>query len=315
MDEGDGPDATQGTFPVDLAFVSLLACAGLLVSLYPELNVSVIGFLSSLAVLSIAPGYAFVAALYPDDEATGIDWRKRWFLAVCVSFVIVPALGLCSTTLLPAVPVTTVATALTLVLVGVAAKQRFDLPPEDRLRIPYRHAASIGYDCVVNNASRTDRAVQVLVVASLLAASAGAVYAATADTEVDDRTQFALLTADGGTVADGYPTEFTAGEAKPVVLEVTHWEDRPRRYTVIATLQRVNRSGSDTEVLTSKQIERIETKKLSTGETWSQDVDVRPTFVGDKLRLQFRLYRGDPGRGSDIGTAHRVTHLWINVSQ
>ena len=131
-------------------------------------------------------------------------------------------------------------------------------------------------------------------------------------------TEFYLLTEteDGELVADDYPTNFTVGEAKPVVVGASNQEQAPVNYTMIAELQEVQLTGSNgtnVSVTNASELGRYSVR-LGDNETDQRRFDVRPTTTGERLRVAFLLYRGEPPADPSVETAYRETHLWVNVT-
>jgi len=42
---------------------------------------------------------------------------------------------------------------------------------------------------------------------------------------------------------------------------------------------------------------------------------VAPTLPGERLRLVYLLYKGDPPAEPTVENAYREVHLWVNVSE
>jgi uncharacterized membrane protein len=160
-----------------------------------------------------------------------------------------------------------------------------------------------------------DGVLNVLLVLSILLAVSSVAYAVTVPNQGESFTEFYLLTEqDNGTlVADDYPTEFTAGEPQSVIVGIGNHEHQRENYTVVATIQEVQVANNSTTVLAENELRRLQTS-LGNNETWNQQVEVAPSMTGERLRLQFLLYRGDAPTAVSTETAYRETHLWVNVS-
>jgi uncharacterized membrane protein len=93
-------------------------------------------------------------------------------------------------------------------------------------------------------------------------------------------------------------------------------------YTVVVELQRVtivNETDSTTNATTVRVLDERELRRfevsLAHNETWHNQHTVTPTMTGDRLRLQYLLYRGEPPADPSGETAYRELHLWVNVSR
>ena len=122
-----------------------------------------------------------------------------------------------------------------------------------------------------------------------------------------------LLFEDGDLVADDYPTEFTRGESRSLVVGVTNQEHRPTNYTVLVQLQRVRVANNSTTVLEESRLKQWDVE-LTHNETWHLNHTVTPRMTGDRLRLAYLLYAGEPPAEPTVDNAYRELHLWINVS-
>jgi uncharacterized membrane protein len=216
------------------------------------------------------------------------------------------------------VPILVSVSLFTVVAAAVAARRRQLLPPEERFRVPYRGWYDAARDELVAPDSRTDAALNILLVVSILLAVSSVTYAVAVPSAGESFTEFYLLTEtdDGELVADDYPTNFTVGEAKPVVVGASNQEQAPVNYTMIAELQEVQLTGSNgtnVSVTNASELGRYSVR-LGDNETDQRRFDVRPTTTGERLRLAFLLYRGEPPADPSVETAYRETHLWVNVT-
>ena len=327
-------------FPFDLAIVLVLTALTIVVVISPALNETPLRVVIGLPFVLFLPGYAFIAALFPEagtspteggeqSEETdaegfgryldrGIDGLERVALSFGLSIAIVPLIGLVLNFTpwgIRLVPILASVSAFTVVATVVAARRRWDLPEEERFRVPYRSWFARGRAELLEPDSRTDAALNVLLVVSLLLAMASVTYAVTVPKQGETFTEFYLLTEDddGDLVAADFPTEYRLGERKPVVIGVSNREHRPTDYTVVVTLQDVEFENNSTTVLRQRELSRHRLS-LAHNETWHYNYSVRPTMTGTRLRLAFLLYRGDAPESPSVESAYRETHLWVNVS-
>jgi uncharacterized membrane protein len=145
------------------------------------------------------------------------------------------------------VPILVSVSLVTVIAAAVAARRRKLFPPDERFRVPSRGWYAAARDELFEPESRTDAALNVLLVVSILLAVSSVAYAVAVPTAGESFTEFYLLTDtdDGELVADDYPTNFTVGESKPVVVGISNHEQAPVNYTVIPELQGVQLTGSN----------------------------------------------------------------------
>jgi uncharacterized membrane protein len=129
-------------------------------------------------------------------------------------------------------------------------------------------------------------------------------------------TEFYLLTENdsGGLVAADYPANFTQGEGEPLVVGIENNEGEPIEYTVVVSLQRVERVGNNTtRVIGERELRRFRAQ-VAPNETWRRSHALRPTMSGNRLRVAYLLYRGSVPDDPGVANAYRELHLWINAS-
>lgn len=294
-----------------------------------------------LAFVLFVPGYAFVAALFPeagsspksDDEgrsvdSSGITGIERVALSFGLSIAVVPLIGLVLNFTpwgLRLVPILVSVGGFTAIATVTAAVRRRSVPPEDRFAVPYREWWETMRAELFQPATRTDAVLNVALVCALLLATSSVAYAVAAPNQGAAFSEFYLLTEndEGDRVANDYPTEFVAGQPQSLVVGIGNHEHEPTQYTVIAQLQRVERtqtangSGNGTNTTISVQErQRLDTfhTQLAANETWHHKHQVSPEMTGEDLRLVYLLYTGTPPATPTEDNAYRSTHLWITVN-
>jgi len=115
-------------------------------------------------------------------------------------------------------------------------------------------------------------------------------------------------------VADNYPTEFQQGESQSLIVGIGNQEHEQVQYTVVVQLQRVQRVGNETQVQERSELQRFQ-PTVGHNETWQQQHQVTPDMSGERLRLQYLLYRDEPAGTPEQSSAYREVHLWVNVTQ
>lgn len=320
--------------PADLAAVVVLVVLADLIVLVPVLNDSPLRIVLSLPLVLVLPGYAVVAALFPErggpadppagtasqqetEGSRGIDRIERAALSVALSIPVVAltGLGLSLTPLgVRLAPILVAINVVTLGATAVAARRRARLPEAERFRVPYRTWLATGREWVFNPPSRTALVLNAILVASVLLAVGSVTYAVAAPNQGEAFTEFYLLTENetGDLVADDYPTEFTVGETRPIVVGIENHEHERVEYTVVAHLQRVRIDGNETIVLDTERLDRFSVT-LADNETWQGERTIEPSMTGERLRVVYLLYRGSSPADPSVDTAYRSVHLWITV--
>lgn len=284
--------------------------------------------------LVFVPGYALIAVIFPGNgprnQASGLpDFRnvriedgishvERLALSFGVSVSLVPLFGLTIAALGAPFTPSTVTGTLTVFTGGcilVALLRRFQLPVEERFRLPLGQWAS-NTRTFLFGGSWSDSAVNIALVICVLVGISAAAYAFSAPQPDAEFTSFALLTrtADGEYVSSDYPTNFTQGEPQELVVSVTNNRRETNEYTVVAALQRVRPTGDDQLRVISQREQRRFEVELTPNETWRRPHDITPQRGGTNLRLVYFLYRGDAPSEAGSGTADDRLQLWINVT-
>jgi len=317
--------------PADLAAIAVLVVATNVAVFTPVIRETPVRVPVGLAFVLFAPGYAFIAALFPeqgegpatdqDDDVpsrSGIDGIERVALSFGLSIAIVPLIGLVLNFTpwgIRLVPILVAVSGFTLGAIAVAANRRWQLPAAERFRVPYRGWLDAGRQELFEPDSRADAALNVLLVISILLATGSVVYAVAVPPEGEQFSELYILTedGDGDLVASGYPTEFTRGESREVVLGIDNNEHRTVNYTAVVVEQDVERQGNDSVVREQRELQRFETR-LGHNDTWRRSHGIAPTIVGNETRVLWLLYVGDdvpadPRREN----ADYSVHLWVTV--
>jgi uncharacterized membrane protein len=154
----------------------------------------------------------------------------------------------------------------------------------------------------------------VLLIVSVLIATATMGYALAVPQDGESYSSISLLTENdsGELVAEGYPTNFTAGEPADLVVSVENDEGSETDYTVVVVVQRVDPSADGVRVLEQQELDRIEAT-VGPGETWRQEHQVASEMVGEDLRLTYLLYRGEPPETPTRENAYHDLYVWMDV--
>ncbi|MFC6723339.1 DUF1616 domain-containing protein [Halobium palmae] len=322
--------------PADLA--ALVALVGLTIGavFLPVVNESVVRIALGLPFVLFVPGYAFIAALFPETGSTferpgvaewltesplergGIDGIERVALSFGTSIAIVPLLGLVLNFTpwgIRLVPIVITVGGFSLVATAIASQRRRALASEDRFAVPYRSWGKTGREELLRPSTKGDAVLNVVLVASLLLAVGSVGYAVAVPKQGESFSELYLLTENesGALVADDYPTEFTAGDSQSLIVGIGNHEHQRMNYTVVTALQRVSIENNTTRVREQTELHRFQTT-LPSNETWQLEHTVTPRLTGERLRLVYLLYRGAPPEDPTVANAYRENHLWVNVT-
>lgn len=319
--------------PADLAATAALVVLTDLAALLPVVSETPLRIGLGLPFLLFLPGYALVSALFPEagpgsPETEGvaggerdcrIDGLERVTLAFALSLIVVPVVGIglhFTPWGLRLGPILAVLSGVTLAFVAVAAVRRRRLPPAERFGVPYRDWLAAARGELLAPETRGDAVLNVALAVGLVAALAFAGYVVAVPQPNEQFTEFSVLAEDdtGDLVAAGYPTNFTVGEPKPVVLGVRNHEHEAVRYSIVVRLQDATVTANGTTVERQAELDRLRTGALAHNETWRRAYAIAPTFAGERLRVQFLLYRGEAPSRPTAATADHELHLWVSVS-
>lgn len=319
--------------PADLATMVILVVVTNTAVFVPVIRETPLRVPIGLAFVLFVPGYAFIAALFPeqgDGPATagkeddgpssrdGIDGIERVALSFGLSIAIVPLIGLVLNFTPWGIRLTPIMIALsgfTVCAIGIAAHRRWQLPEDEQFRVPYRHWIGATREELFNPASRVDGALNIILILSILLATGSVVYAVAVPQQGEQFSELYVLTEndDGELVADNYPEAFVQGERQELVLGIENNEHKLTNYTVVVVEQRVEIQGNETIVRQQQELRRFETQ-LAHNETWHHPHEIAPTILGNNTRVQWLLYLGDEvPQNITEETADYSIHLWVNV--
>jgi uncharacterized membrane protein len=311
--------------PADLAAVVALTVLALVGVSLPGLQGTLLRVALVVPLLVALPGYALLAALFPrgrtvvepgdDPDGGDITGPERAVLSVVLSLALVPMVGLVLTVTPPGfdgVWVTAGVSAVTVGCVVVACVRNHGGPATGfRGNSPRQLARRLRRGFATG--TRREMALNAVVVVGVVIAvvlTGAAVFLVDGGEEF---TGFYLLSADGEQFDTEYPGDLSTGESAPLVVGIDNREGESVRYTVVVQLQEVA-GTNDTGVQTRHDLASYATGRLDGGETWERRHDIQPTVTGDRLRLQYLLYRGSPPDSPTRANAALRTHLWLTVT-
>ncbi|MDG5819749.1 DUF1616 domain-containing protein [Natronococcus sp. A-GB7] len=293
-----------------------------------------------LAFLLFVPGYALIAALFPEADGSlaggepseetatgflptsmpsGIDWIERLALSFGSSVALVPliALGLNLTVgTLGLESVVLALTGFTVVAAAVANERRLELPPDERFAVPYREWYRLGRQSVFEPETRFDGVLNVALALSLVLAAATLSFGIAFPPQGEQFSSIALLAEDddGEYVAAGYQTAFTEGESAEFVIDIGNHERETTDYTVVVLEQATDTADGETVVTEQRELDRLETT-IAHGDSAALPFELAPTLTGDDVRIVWLLYGGDVPDQPSTGTTDYYVHLWIDVAE
>ncbi|WP_323675944.1 DUF1616 domain-containing protein [Halorubellus sp. PRR65] len=301
----------------DLALVAVVSVLAVLAFVVPGVPWP-IRWTLGLAVLVFVPGYAVVAAVFPERSSAFDDAEPA--PAATPSAAVVVALSMVGSALLAAVvgtavvtvteltflPVAGILAAMTVVAAAVAAVRRALLAPYVR-RGPLRSGA-LERAWTTLPGSRNQN-VAFLAAGVVLLAAVG--VTAAFPPAGDPFTEFYVLNenADGDLVAEDYPDELVAGDGHTFHVGVENHEHTETRYSVVVLAQSV---GDDGTVTGTRQLDAFEVS-LAAGEKTVVPRDVAPEQPGEDVRLVFLLYKGDAPATPGPDSADFTLQIWTDV--
>lgn len=331
---------SRGSWYADLLLVLLgtgLCAAGVLAGLD-----GVVRYAVAAPLVLLLPGYALVAALFPEGGEAGAELGPFDASPQRVSTV-VPGAGapgavarLALSVLLSVSVVALVALASNLTRWGMALRPvlgglvatiglLLSIASVRRLRVPPRERATVSLDGVapgfaagrsrIGSSPTWERTVpNAALAAGLLVLVAGVGYAAVAPPSPQGFTEFYVETENAtGDVRTLYPEQYAAGEQQELDVYVGNREGRETAYTVVGVLQRVERDDGRVSVQEASVVGRT-SATVADGTTARVALPVRPGKTGENLRLVVLLYRGSPPENPTAENAYRVLRLGVDVS-
>lgn len=283
---------------LDLAGVIVLAL--LPIGLIPVVGSGEIRFLITFPLLLFAPGYAIVAAFYPEsgrqtddgptgrgsDEAVTIGPIGRFGLSVATSVAAVGliTLGANFVTGITVFPIMVGLVAVTVVAALAAALRRRMLPAESSAGVyPRRRAAdglrryfvaddrAFGSERPFEAQTRRGVALNALIVASVVVLFSSIGFAFVMGPQTDSFSEYYLLTEQNGntTIVD------TADGVQPAQIRslqfaVENHEGETTTYTAVVQVQRTDGSGNVQDVLSEQRY----SQRVAAGDTWRQQTEL-----------------------------------------
>jgi uncharacterized membrane protein len=283
---------------VDLLLALALGIVVFVFTAAPLFSDSILRSVVAIPIVLFVPGYSFIAAFFPrKDDISSIE---RAALSFGLSTAILPllALGLNYTDWgLSVQSVATSATLFILVATVSAYVRRHALSPAERMDVSSETVANLVRALRAQREGRVPRALTIFVALSVLFSVSVLVYSLATPEPREDYTEFYLL-GPGGTT-QGYPTEFSVGQQKPVTVAIANHENHDENCTLVVNLTDGNTS---TTLYSGRQT-------VANGQTVEKNLSLTPDRTGNNMRIDFLLYLDDL-----TGSPYRQLYLLVNVT-
>ena len=295
-------------------------------------------------LLLFVPGYALIAGLYPQrhmgasvsrespisrpkETSDGLSIVGRLSLSVAASLAVVPTIAFVLNFAAGGIalrPVLLATSAITAALGLLAVVNRHRLPPDGRFRVAPRARVAGAYNRYVRSeadglsgvapfesSSRRETVLNALLVVSVLALLGSVAVAVTVPDRGQSFTEFYLVSEnESGEFVAASPAAVEAGAA--VYPTIANEEGEELEYTVVATVETVEREGGETRVVERRELDRF-TASVPDGETARLRHDVDAAATGPDRRLTYLLYVGDPPSDPSRENAYRTVHVWTTA--
>lgn len=279
----------------------------------------------------VGPGYALVSVFFPRRLDHGLppvssivlardagpvdgtrDTVVRFVLSVGFSIVVIGGVGLALVVTPVGYSPRTLLAGLTLVIVVCAltgAVRRRSVPMSDR----FDPRLTVGLNQLIRRERLTNWDVPTIVIVCCLLIAASGVWVAY-DRGQPGFTEIYLLTPgeDGSATASDFPTTFTAGESRTLILGINNREHQTVDYSIVVMLQRVRTNEAETVLIERKLAEFA--PRVENGETWRKPHEIAPSMLGERLRLTYFLYEGSAPANPTVSNAKQHVHLWVSVT-
>jgi len=276
----------------DLVLISLLTIFSVIIILLPVFNGSILGTILGLFLILFLPGYAILAALFPEHGDLGGVERLALSFGLSIAFTTFIGLLLNFTPYgIRLNPILFSLSGLTFLLVIVAYLRRYFTVDDARFSVDFRgffHSFITGF----SGESKNVKVLSVVLIFSVLLAVCSAVYVLMEPKSSESYTEFYIL-GSGGLMSD-YPTNMTSGENGSLFIGIVNHENKKVSYHLVVTNDGVVQLD-ELVTLNNKQ----------------------------SLEIPLNFTAGNPGRGEvnfmlyklpDNNNVYRSLHLWLNIN-
>ncbi|PWB50007.1 MAG: hypothetical protein C3F06_12955 [Candidatus Methanoperedenaceae archaeon] len=278
------------SFARDLQIAALIIILTILFILIPPLNNSPIRTILGIAMVLFLPGYSLIAALF--TRKNDLDGIERLALSFGLSIAVVPLIGL-GLNFTPfgirLVPLLISLSVFTLAMLMIAHYRRSKISGEERFKVSFSNL----YSPIFSSKQGVDKILTIILIISILVSIITLIYVIVTPKQGEKFTEFYIL-GDNGT-AQGYPTLMEAGKNSSVIVGITNHEYVLTNYTLDISLENVSINKMNVQLMHNS--------------SWKKKIFITPKKTGNKLKLEFLLYKED-----NFTAPYRDLHLWVNVS-
>ena len=286
---------TLRTHSIDLVLVIVATLATLAFIFLPYLNQTFIRPIFGVVVVFFVPGYALIAALFPNKK--GINNSQRIALSLGLSVAVVPAMLLIlsywfgmnlGSFLVPLALFIVICTA-------IAEVRRRALPVAQRfsVQLPQIQTAAKVFS---GAESRVDKLLSVVLVLSVVTLALTIGYTLAFPNPGEKFTEFYILGTNG--TIGSYATQYKLGQQKPVTVGIVNHELQDTSYKLVVRLNDTNKST----VLYSENV------SIADSDTWQKVLNLKPDRTGSNMTMEFLLYRNNQI------APYRQTYVPVTVS-
>jgi len=321
---------TFSKYPIDVIACILWSLLLIPLVLY-DINAT-LRIIFGLPAILFIPGYVLIYALFPTKNlGKGIDVIERIALSFGLSLAVVPLLGLALNYTIWGIRLIPILNSLTIFILGMACIgiYRFiKTEPDERFIISF----TVSFP---KQESRIDKALTIILIISIIIATAALVYVIITPKTGEQFTEFYLLGPQG--IADNYPRNLQLNENATVIIGIVNHEYQQMNYSLEVWL--INQTMNYNETL--KQNETITHEMWFVNSTtitlnhtavdiesswqaqWEQNYTFSINKTGTyKLAFLLTIDKSSPYLPTinyaniaqeKLHNAYRSTHLWITV--
>jgi uncharacterized membrane protein len=318
------------------SFADLLAIAVLTVVVgvfvfVPPLNNTPVRPVLSLVFVLFVPGYTVLSVLFPKRDVSqetlrsvsatellggGLGSLERLVFSFAVSVAITILLGLALGLWIPGVTRANVYIGLTvLIALGIpfAAARRSRLPPDTRMRVPYRRVSNRIQSRLASQGPSANVVTGLLAV--LLIVAVVSVGVGVGSSQGGQVTELYLLSENdsGAYVPRDYPETVAEGGSESLALGITNQEGETTPYTVVVLLQEFEGDDGAGSPISETRLRTVSVT-LDDNETEQIPHSIGPEVSDGSYRLTYLLYVGEPPDDPSVTNAYREVHLWIRIT-
>lgn len=322
------------TVHLDLLGLSLFTLVATVV-LYLFPGTGPLDVVFGLPLVFFLPGYALLAALYPDHEheadvssrrddrnrlrpppRAALDTVERLAMSFGLSVALAAVIG----GVLIGVhgQFTSEAyllTLITFVSVTVAAGiVRTQSHRGQRRSTPYVRALRNFWASAFETGPRGETVLNVALILGIALTGSAMTYAVVNPANGSSYTSFAVLSENesGSLVTGNYTTNVSAERPAPLTVSITNREQRRQNYTVVVLAQRVDPRGDGLAVVEEEELTRMRAT-VEAGDTWRRAHVPRSELTGENVRLRYLLYRSGTPPEPRAESAYRTLQIWVSA--